>query len=74
MMFRDDFMHEFARQYMAERQRFAEQCRMARRAKRRPSWRARAARRFFDMAFAVEPDEAWRAVWERMMRGEGARR
>jgi hypothetical protein len=73
MMFRDDFMHEYTRQHMAERRRAAEQHRMWRRA-RGPSWRARAARRFFDMAFAVEPNEAWRAVWDRMMRGEGARR
>ena len=32
----------------------------------RPSLRARAARRLFGFAVALEREETWRAVWERL--------
>ncbi len=32
----------------------------------RPSLRARAARRLFGFAVALERDETWRVVWERL--------
>lgn len=74
-MYHRDFMYEVVRERMAEQQRVAEQYRMARQpgvrgpswwSQRCSQWRVRAARRFFDMAFTVERDEAWRAVWDRM--------
>lgn len=36
----------------------------------RLSLRAKAARSLFDAAFAVEADESWRAVWDRMSKPE----
>ena len=47
----------------AERRRMA---RSARKASRRPSPRARVACTLLGVAFALESDAAWRAVWERM--------
>lgn len=49
------------------RERFAERIaeRNANR-RRRPSLRARAARRLFELALAAERQETWRVVWERL--------
>jgi hypothetical protein len=44
---------------MAERNRYA-------RRRRRPSLRARVARRLFALAVAAEREETWRLVWERL--------
>ena len=44
---------------MAERNRYA-------RSRRRPSLRARLARRLFALAVAAEREETWRLVWERL--------
>jgi hypothetical protein len=47
----------------------AEERRLARRATgatSRPSLRARAARRLFRFAVALEREETWRVVWERL--------
>jgi hypothetical protein len=66
-MYRDFMseMHKVRRdEYLAE----AEQRRLARLAKGEEhlSLRARVARRLFDAAFALEAEESWRAVWDRM--------
>jgi hypothetical protein len=47
----------------AEERRLA---RLAAGAMERPSLRARAARRLFEFAVALEREETWRAVWERL--------
>ena len=44
---------------MAERERYAQR-------KHRASLRARMARRLFTLAVAVEKEETWRVVWERL--------
>jgi len=47
----------------------AEERRLARLAPRRPIWpvlRARVARRVFSFALALEREETWRAVWEKL--------
>ncbi len=47
----------------AEERRLA---RLAAGAAERPSLRARAARRLFGFAVALEREETWRVVWERL--------
>ena len=47
----------------------AEERRLARLAPRKPVWtalRARVARKMFEVAVALEKEETWRAVWERL--------
>jgi hypothetical protein len=47
----------------------AEERRLARLAPRKAAWpvlRARVARRVFAFALALEKDETWKAVWERL--------
>jgi len=47
----------------------AEERRLARLAPRRPIWpvlRARVARRVFSFALALEREETWKAVWEKL--------
>ena len=44
---------------VAERERYAL-------AKYKSSWRARAARRLFELAVATEREETWRLVWEKL--------
>ena len=44
---------------VAERQRYA-------RATHKSPWRARTARRLFELAVATEREETWRLVWERL--------
>jgi hypothetical protein len=65
-------MHKVRRdEYLAE----AEQRRLWKLAKGETlSFRARAARGLFDAAFALESEESWRAVWDRMSGKERGRR
>ena len=44
----------------------AEERRLARLAPGRMALRARVARRLFEFAVALEKEETWRAVWERL--------
>ena len=47
----------------------AEERRLARQAPRKSVWaplRARMARKMFEVAVALEKEETWRAVWERL--------
>jgi hypothetical protein len=60
---------EFVRDRNARALEEAEERRLARLATgttERPSLRARAARRLFGFAVALEREETWRAVWERL--------
>ena len=60
---------EFVRDRNAGLLREAEERRLARLVvgtTQRPSLRARAARRLFGFAVALEREETWRAVWERL--------
>jgi hypothetical protein len=60
---------EYVRERNAHVLEEAEERRLARLIKRtaeRPSLRARAARRLFGFAVALEREETWRAVWERL--------
>ena len=61
----EDFIRDKNARALAE----AEEHRLARRATgatSRPSLRARAARRLFVFAVALEREETWRVVWERL--------
>ena len=51
---------------MARERELAEQRRLALVATRKPSLRARAARRLFALAVALDRRETWSAVWERL--------
>ena len=51
-------------QYLAER--IAERRNQSLATARRPSLRARVARRLFALAVAAEREETWRVVWERL--------
>ena len=55
-----------AKERMACELAAAEGRRLARLAATRPALRARAARWLFNLAVALQRDEAWRAVWERL--------
>ena len=60
---------EFVRDRNAQILREAEERRLGRlvsEAIQRPSLRARVARRLFGFAVALEREETWRAVWERL--------
>src|ERR687898_2109575 len=60
---------ELARERNARFLAEAEERRLARLAPRRPGWnalRGRGARQMFEFAGAVEREETWRAVWERL--------
>jgi hypothetical protein len=60
---------EYVRERNARALEEAEERRLARLAvgtTERPSLRARAARRLFGFAVALEREETWRAVWERL--------
>lgn len=63
-----DFMPELARMRQEEYRAEAERRRYRKRAvgRTRVSWRARVARGLFDAAFALEAEESWRAMWDRM--------
>ena len=63
------FSGELSRDRNAELLAEAEERRLARLAPRRRVWpvlRARVARRVFAFALALEREETWRAVWERL--------
>lgn len=49
-----------------EKQRLVSLARRARRKQSREALRARAVRRLFAAAFALDARESWRAVWDRM--------
>ena len=49
-----------------DEQRLGALARRARRKQSREALRARAARRLFAAAFALDARESWRAVWDRM--------
>jgi hypothetical protein len=60
---------DFVRERNARTLEEAEERRLARLASgtaERPSLRARVARRLFGFAVALEREETWRAVWERL--------
>ena len=60
---------ELARERNARMLAEAEERRLVRQAPRRPVWstlRGRVARRMFAFAVALEKEETWRAVWERL--------
>ena len=61
---------ELARERNARILAEAEERRLARQAPRKAAWtttlRARVARRMFEIAVALEKEETWRAVWERL--------
>jgi hypothetical protein len=63
------FSVELSRERKADFLAEAEERRLARLVPRRPAWRvlrARVARRVFGFALALESEETWRAVWERL--------
>ena len=65
----DWFSVELARERNARILAEAEERRLARLAPRRSAWtalRARVARKMFQLAVALEKEETWRAVWERL--------
>ena len=65
----DWFSVELARERNARILAEAEGRRLARLAPRRSAWtalRARVARKMFAIAVALEKEETWRAVWERL--------
>jgi hypothetical protein len=60
-------LYEIAKYRMNEEHAEAERQRLVRLAIRgRPTLRARAARRFFEVAVAIDREETWRIVWERL--------
>ncbi len=63
-----DFMPEMHRIRQAEYRAEAERRRLRRLVKGEDhlSLRAKAARGLFDAAFALEAEESWRAMWDRM--------
>jgi hypothetical protein len=63
------FSVELSRERTADILAEAERRRLARLAPRRAAWpvlRARVARRVFAVALALEREETWKAVWERL--------
>ena len=65
-MYYSDGWYRVIRDRISHEQAMADQRRLARVATKGPGLRARAARGLFSLAMAVENDEAWRAVWDRM--------
>ena len=60
------YRYEIVKERMAHERAQAAERRLARVAARGPGLRARVARGLFHLAMAVENEEAWRAVWDRM--------
>ena len=63
------FSVELSRERNADILAEAEERRLARLVPRRAAWpvlRARVARRVFAIALALESEETWKAVWERL--------
>ncbi len=61
-----DWTYATLQDRMARERELAEQRRQARAAARKPSLRARGARRLFALAVALDRRETWSAVWERL--------
>jgi anti-sigma-K factor RskA len=61
-----DWTYATLQDRMARERELAEQRRQARAAARKPSLRARVARRLFALAVALDGRETWSAVWERL--------
>jgi hypothetical protein len=61
-----DWTYATLQDRMARERELAEQRRQARAAARKPSLRARMARRLFALAVALDRRETWSAVWERL--------
>lgn len=60
-------LYELAKQRMDQELAEAERRRLARLAARgRPTLRARTARKLFEAAVALESEETWRIVWQRL--------
>jgi hypothetical protein len=65
----NDLNYMMIQDRMARAQDFAERVAERRRYARspgRPSLRARAARRLFELAVTAEREETWRVVWEKL--------
>jgi hypothetical protein len=65
----DWFSVEYSRERNADILAEAQERRLARLVPRRAAWpvlRARVARRVFAFALALEREETWKAVWERL--------
>ena len=65
-MYYTDGWYQVMKDRMSHERAMADQRRLARVAAKGSSLRARAARGLFSLAMAVENDEAWRAIWDRM--------
>jgi hypothetical protein len=61
-----DLHYKLLRDRMTREHELAEQRRLARLARRKPSLRAWLARRLFALAVALDTRETWSAVWERL--------
>ena len=61
-----DWTYATLQDRMARERELAEQRRQALAAARKPSLRARVARRLFALAVALDRRETWSAVWERL--------
>lgn len=61
-----DWTYATLQDRMARERELAEQRRLALAAARKPSLRARGARRLFALAVALDRRETWSAVWERL--------
>ncbi len=67
-----DLLYEMIRSERAREQALAEHRRAALLAVRHLSLRARVARMLFRVAFAVEAEEVWQALWESLSVGGNA--
>lgn len=65
-MYYSDGGYQLVKDRIARERSAARQRSLARMAEKRPRLRARAARGLFALAMAVENEEAWRAVWDRL--------
>lgn len=68
-----DALYEMIRDERSRELAMAEHRRAALLANRGPSLRARAARTLFRVAFVVEPEAVWRALWESLSVGGNVR-
>ena len=67
MLIHPEQLYEIAKQRMDQELAEAERRRLSRLATLgRPTLRARAARKLFEAAVALESEETWRIVWERL--------
>lgn len=68
-----DLLYEMIRAERVREQALAEHGHAAPLAVHRPSTRARVARMLFRVAYAVEAEEVWRALWESLAAGGNIR-